>query len=99
MDTIGRTAEAVIHRTAAAGGKLEHAATGVVEGAIHSAEGIGVSAEDAASAAALGALRAAEKVGTGAAGTVRRALTQTISGVKVALKAPFRREASKTPGS
>ena len=48
MDTIGHTAGAVIHHTAAVGGKLEHAATGLVEGAVESAKGIGVSAEDAA---------------------------------------------------
>ena len=60
IDTIGHTAGAVIHHTAAVGGKLEHAATGLVEGAIHSAKGIGVSAEEAASAAAHGALKAAD---------------------------------------
>jgi hypothetical protein len=92
MDTIGHTAGAVIRHTAAVGGKLEHAATGVVEGAIESAKGIGVTAEEAAAAAANGALKAAGSVGSKAVETVGHALTQTISGVKVVLAAPFARK-------
>jgi hypothetical protein len=80
----------VIDHTASVGGKLEHAATGLVDGAIHSAKDIGVSAEDAAAAAAEGALKAAGKVGSTAVQTVLGAVTQTISGVKVVLKAPFK---------
>jgi hypothetical protein len=95
IDTIGHTAGAVIHHTAAVGGKLEHAATGLVEGAIQSAKGIGVSAENAASAAAHGALKAAGKVGSAASDTVRNAVTQTIHGVKVVVKEPFKSTASK----
>jgi hypothetical protein len=95
MDTIGHTAGAVIHHTAAVGGKLEHAATGLVEWAIESAKGIGVSAEEAASAAAHGALKGADEVGSTALETVRHAVTQTISGVKVVLKEPFRSKESK----
>jgi hypothetical protein len=45
MDTIGHAAGAVIEHTAAVGGKLEHAATGLVEGVIQSAKEIGMSAE------------------------------------------------------
>jgi hypothetical protein len=95
IDTIGHTAGAVIHHTAAVGGKLEHAATGLVEGAIQSAKGIGVSAEDAASAAAHGALKAAEKVSSTALDTVRNAVTQSISGVKAVLKEPFKGKGEK----
>ena len=58
-------------------------------------EGIGVSAEDAASAAAHGALKAADKVGSTAVETVRHAVTQTISGVKVVLKEPFKGKEKK----
>jgi hypothetical protein len=46
--------------------------------------------EQAASAAAEGALKAADRVGSAAVETVRHALTQTISGVKVVLKEPFK---------
>jgi hypothetical protein len=67
----------------------------LVEGAIHSAKGIGVNAEDAASAAAHGALKAAQKVSSTAVDTVRNALTQTISGVKVVLKEPFKSKEGK----
>jgi hypothetical protein len=88
LDTIGHTAEAVIHQTAAVGGKLEHATTGLVEGAIHSAKGIGVSAEDAVSAVADGALKAAGKAGSTAVETVRSAVTKTAHGAKVVLKQP-----------
>jgi hypothetical protein len=94
IDTIGHTAESMIHHTSEAGGELGHAAVGLVEGAIHSAKDLGVSAEDAASAAAHGALRGADKVGTKALETVRHAMTQTISGVKVVLKEPFKRSKS-----
>ena len=90
MDTIGHTAGAVIHNAAEVGGDLGQAATGLVEGAIHSAKELGVSGEAAAAAAAHGALKAADKVGTSAVETVRRAVTQTISGVKVVLKEPFK---------
>lgn len=95
METIGHTAEEVIHHTVVVGGKLEHAATGLVEGAIDAAKEIGVSAEDAASAAAHGALKAADKVGSIAVGTVRHAVSGTISGIQVVLKAPFDREETK----
>jgi hypothetical protein len=84
----------VIHHTAAVGGNLEHATTGLVKGAIHSAKDIGVSAEDAASAAAHGALKAADKTSTTALETVRHAATQTISGVKVVVKEPFKKSKS-----
>jgi hypothetical protein len=90
MDTIGHTAGAVIHNAAEVGGDLGHAATGLVEGAVHSAKELGVSGEEAASAAARGALRAADKVGTSAVETVRHAVTQTIAGVRVVLKEPFK---------
>lgn len=95
IDTIGHTAGSVIEHTAAVGGDLGHAATGLVEGAIHSAKGISVSGENAASAAAHGALKAADKVGSTAVETVRHAVTQTISGVKVVLKEPFKGKTGK----
>lgn len=89
MDVIGEIADVVIRDTAQAGGQLEHAATGLVAGAIQAAKEMGVNAEDAASAAAQAVLTAADKVGSTAVETVRRALTQSISGIKVVLKAPF----------
>jgi hypothetical protein len=95
MDTIGHTAGAVIDKTAEVGGDLGHAATGLVEGAIHSAKELGVSGEQAAAAAAHGALKAADKVGSTALETVRHAVTQTISGVRVVLKEPFKSSRSK----
>ena len=56
------------------------------------AKKIGVAAEDAASAAATGAMEAASKIGESAMSTVRDAVTGTISGVKVVLKAPFEKK-------
>jgi hypothetical protein len=67
-----------------------------VVGAVHSSKEIGVSAEDAASAAAHGALKAADEVGSTALETVLHAVTQTISGVKVVLKEPFKSTKSKS---
>jgi len=86
LGTIGHASEAVIRQTAAVGGKLEHAATGLGVGAIDSAKTIGVSAEDAAAAAAHGAVTAAEKLSAAAGQAVRNALTGTIGGVKDVLK-------------
>ena len=51
-----------------------------------------MSAEEAASAAASGALKAAGQIGSTAVQQVRNVLTGTISGVKVVLKEPFRKE-------
>ena len=86
LDTISHTAHVTIRDTAAVGGNLGAAATGLVEGAIAGAKEVGVSVEDAASAAADGALKAAGKVGSTAVETVRNAVTKTAHGAKVVLK-------------
>jgi len=52
----------------------------------------GIITEEAAAAAARGALHAADKVGTTALKTVGNAMKETISGVKVVLKAPFNKD-------
>jgi len=70
-------------------GDLGLATKGLVEGAIQGAKELGLDATEAASAAASGALRAAGQIGTTAGESVRNALTGTIAGVKVVLKAPF----------
>lgn len=89
IDTIGFTTYALIHGTSEVGGELGHAAIGAIEGAISVAKEVGVSVEEAASAAAHGALQAADKLGSKALTTVRDAMKETISGVKVVLTAPF----------
>ena len=88
LDTITHTSHAAIRDTAALGGDLEAAATGLVEGAIESAKKMGLNAEDAAAAAANGALKAAGEMGSTVVGTVRKAVTRPVNGVRVELKNP-----------
>ena len=95
LHAIGQTAQAGIRETADVGGELGSAAVRLVEGAIEAAKELGLSTEDAAAAAAHGALEAADKVGGKALGTVRNAVTRTISGVKVVLKEPFKSQDAK----
>ena len=56
------------------------------------AKDVGVDVAEAASAAANGAFRAAGSVSAGAGEQVRNALTGTISGVKVVLQEPFKKQ-------
>jgi hypothetical protein len=88
LDTITHTSRAAIRDTAALGGDLEAATTGLVEGAIESAKKMGLNAEEAAAAAANGALRAAGEMGSTVVGTVRKAVTRPVNGVRVELKNP-----------
>jgi hypothetical protein len=88
LDTISHTAHVAIRDTAAVGGNVGAAATGLIEGAIEGAKEMGVSAEDAAAAAADGALKAAGKVGSTAVQAVRKAVAKPIKDVKVVLKEP-----------
>ncbi len=88
LNTISRTSDAAIRHTAALGGDLESTATGLVKGAIESAKKMGINTEEAAAAAADGALKAAGHVGSTAAGTVRKAVTRPVNGVKAELKKP-----------
>ena len=64
-------------------------ARSAVEGAIDAAKSTTVKAEDAASAAASGAIEAADSVGDAAGRTVRDAVSGTIGGIAVVVKAPF----------
>ena len=61
------------------------------KGRIEGAESISVKAEDAASAAATGAVGAATDISEAAGRTVRDAVTGTIGGVNVVVKAPFKK--------
>jgi hypothetical protein len=88
LDTITHTSHAAIRDTAALGGDLEAAAIGLVEGAIESAKKMGLNAEEAAAAAANGALKAAGEMGSTVVGTVRKAVTRPVNGVRVELKKP-----------
>jgi hypothetical protein len=86
------TAGAIVRTTAEVGGDVGTAARSAVEGAIRGAGEIGVDAAEAASATATGALRAAGDVSESAVEQVRRAATGAISGVKVVVTEPFRRD-------
>jgi hypothetical protein len=86
LDTINHTSHAAIRDTAALGGDLAAAATGLVKGAIESAKKMGLNTEEAAAAAADGALKAAGQVGSTAVESVRKAVTRPVNGVKIELK-------------
>ncbi len=90
LNTISRTSDAAIRDTAALGGDLATAATGLVKGAIESAKKMGLNTEEAAAAAADGALKAADHVSSTAAELVRKAVTRPVNGVKAELKKPER---------
>ena len=86
LGTISRTSHATIRDTAALGGDLAAAATGLVKGAIESAKKMGIDTEEAAAAAADGALKAVDHVGSTAAESVRKAMMRPVNGVKIELK-------------
>jgi hypothetical protein len=88
LNTISRTSDAAIRDTAALGGDLAAAATGLVKGAIESAKKMGINTEEAAASAADGALKVAVQVGATAVETVRKAVTRPVNGVKAELKKP-----------
>ncbi|MGE5444957.1 MAG: hypothetical protein ACM3SR_10220, partial [Ignavibacteriales bacterium] len=66
-----------------------------VEGAIEDAKGVGLKAEDAASAAATSAVEAAGEISEDAVTAVTSAVSGTISGVRVVLEAPFKKQGKK----
>jgi hypothetical protein len=88
LNTISHAAQVTIRDTVAAGADVGAAATGLVAGAIQGAGELGISAENAAAAAAAGALKAAGEVGSTVFDTVRKVVTQPVTGVKVVLKEP-----------
>jgi hypothetical protein len=92
IDAVAATAGAIVKSTAEVGGNAAQAAKGAVEGAIRGAREVGASAEEAAQAAAEGAVHAARNIGGAIGSQVKEAVTETISGVKVILKEPFRND-------
>ena len=57
---------------------------------IQSAKEVGVNVEKAASAAVTGAMEAAEEIGESAVKAVTGVTSETIEGVKVVVKEPFK---------
>jgi len=88
LHRISHTSQIAVRETAAIGGDFEGVARGLVVGAIEGAMKMGVSRAEAAAAAADGALKAAHSLGSPAFETVQNALTQSMHGVKVAMKKP-----------
>ncbi len=92
LQVIRDTARGLVKGTADVGGDVAKVARGAVEGAIETAKDVGIKASDAASAAATGAVDAAGDIGESTARNVTNVLDTSISGVKVVVGAPFRKE-------
>ena len=90
MKTIQGSAHGTIKGTHEACGDLASATRDIVIGAIDGAKTIGVSAEEAASAAITSAMEGAQEISEDVVHTVGSVVGETIKGVKVILKPPFK---------
>lgn len=88
---ISDVARAAVRGTREVGGDMTLSARKAVEGAIEAGKQAGLKAEDAASAGAAGAVAAAAEVSEAVAGIVAKALSGTISGIRVVLESPLKK--------
>jgi len=88
---LGDAASAAVKAAAEVGGDVAAVASKAVEGAIEAGRQAGLKAEDAASASATGALAAAGELSETVVRAVTRALSGTISGVRVVVDLPAKK--------
>jgi hypothetical protein len=86
--TVSATADGLVRATADVKGNVAAIAKAAIEGAIAGAEEAGINVAAAASAAATGALKAGSTISAPALEEVKRAMTSTIFGTRVVVKAP-----------
>jgi len=88
---LGDAAAAAVRAAAEVGGDVAAVASKAVEGAIEAGRQSGMKAEDAAAAGAAGALAAAGDLSEAVVRAVTKALSGTISGVRVVVDSPSRK--------
>ena len=91
LGVVGQAVRAAVKGTSEVGGDVVTVARKAVEGAIEAGKQTGLKAEDAATTAARSAIEAAGEISEGIAAVVARAVTGTVSGVRVALEAPLKK--------